>query len=648
MRLFLCEKPSQGKDIARVLGASIRANGCLIGNGLTVTWCIGHLLEAAPPQAYGEQYQRWSMADLPILPTHWQVEVKPKLKAQFTVIRRLLREAHEVVIATDADREGEMIARELLERCAYHGPIQRLWLSALNEASIREALTTLKSGDDTLPLYHSALARSRADWLVGINLSRLFTLLGREAGYDGVLSVGRVQTPTLRLVVERDRAIASFEPLAYWDIVVELSWRGQRFNATWLPPPEAQNAPGRCLQPGIARQAVEALAKASSARVETLTTKTVREPSPLPFDLGTLQQVCSRQLGLGVQQTLDIAQALYETHKAITYPRTDCRYLPMSLWDERHSTVEALLASDPSLQEVLARADLDHHSRAWNDAKITAHHAIMPTTAPFRLARLTEVERQVYSLIRDYYLVQFLPVHQYQRRELQLACEGQTLSAVGKRIKDLGWRSLLNPAADVPEQEHAAQTLPDVEIDAACHLEHTELQEKHTQPPKRLTEGELIKAMKNVANAVTIPQLKQKLKDSVGIGTEATRAGIITGLIERGYLLKKNRALIASPTAHTLIEAVPPAIADPGTTALWEQALDEVAADRLSVDQFVARQSTWLVQIMARYMDQSLSLPNKPSPGCPRCQSPMRQRHGKNGAFWSCSYYPDCNGTRPI
>lgn len=617
MRLFLCEKPSQGRDIAKVLGATRRGDGCLISSDATVTWCIGHLLEAAPPEAYGEQYKSWSLDQLPIIPRQWKVEVKPKTAAQFKVIKRLLSEASSVVIATDADREGEMIARELLELCHYRRPLQRLWLSALNEASIRKALAALQSGEETFPLYHAALARSRADWLIGMNLSRLFTLLGRRAGYDGVLSVGRVQTPTLRLVVDRDRAIASFVPVPYWDVEVHLSSMGQRFSASWVPPSSERDDAGRCLQQAPARQAVQAITDSRAATVLSLQTKQCHEAPPLPFDLSTLQEVCSRKLGLGVQDVLNIAQALYEIHKATTYPRSDCRFLPESMFDEVPAVLEALLTTDPGLQVAFDRLDRSFHSRAWNDAKVTAHHGIIPTTEPANLARMSEPERQVYELIRSHYLAQFLPHHEFDRTQVELECGGQRLTAVGKQILVQGWKSLLDDSVEDDEPSQKSQVLPALQQGTQCPLNDVKLKALRTAAPKPLTEGELIKAMKNVAKLVSNPRLKQKLRDTTGIGTEATRASIIKGLIDRGYLLKNKRALMASAAAHTLIEAVPAAVADPGMTAIWEQALDEIEAGRLSLEEFVAKQASWIAQLIEHCGTLTLAVPVEAGPACP-------------------------------
>lgn len=291
MRLFLCEKPSQGKDIGRILGATQRGEGCLNGSGVTVTWCIGHLVEAAAPEVYDAALKRWSLEQLPIIPQHWRVEVKPKTATQFKVVKALLAKATQLVIATDADREGELIAREIIDLCGYRGPIERLWLSALNDASIRAALGKLRPSAETLPMYYSALARSRADWLVGMNLSRLFTVLGRQAGYDGVLSVGRVQTPTLKLVVDRDREITAFVSVPYWAIDVSLSAGGQTFAAQWVPPKACTDDAGRCLQQPIAQHAAQQIRAADSAQVVAVETERVREGPPLPFDLGTLQEV---------------------------------------------------------------------------------------------------------------------------------------------------------------------------------------------------------------------------------------------------------------------------------------------------------------------------------------------------------------------
>ena len=651
MRVFLCEKPSQGKDIARVLGAGQRGNGCYSGAGVVVTWCIGHLVEAVPPEGYGEQYKRWAIEQLPILPERWRVEPKAATAAQFKIVQQLVAKASELVIATDADREGEMIAREIIDLCGYRGPIQRLWLSALNDASIRKALGALKPSAETLPLYFSALARSRADWLIGMNLSRLFTLLGRQAGYTGVLSVGRVQTPTLKLVVDRDREIARFVPVPYWTVDVLLSHAGQSFTASWMPPEGSTDAADRCLQQTVAQQAADRLRAVRDAQVVSVNTERVREAPPLPFDLGTLQEVCSRQIGLEVQETLDIAQALYETHKATTYPRSDSGYLPESMLAEVPAVLDALLATDPCLRSLVGQLDRNQRSRAWNDGKVTAHHGIIPTLEPANLSAMDAKELAVYRLIRAHYLAQFLPHHEFDRTVAQLACGGQSLVAVGKHIAVIGWRQVLaTPEPDAADGVEAqrSQVLPPMVSGLRCGVEQVELKALKTLPPKPYTQGELVKAMKGVAKLVDDPRLKQKLKETTGIGTEATRASTITGLLDRGYLLRKGRTIRASDAAFTLIDAVPAAIADPGMTAIWEQALDMIEAGQMTLDTFIAKQSAWVAQLVQEHRGSTLSIPLPPSPPCPQCGTPMRQRAGRNGAFWSCSRYPDCTGTLPL
>ncbi len=627
MRLFLCEKPSQAKDIAKVLGANRRGDGCWVGTDVTVTWCIGHLLETAPPDSYDARYKRWALADLPIIPSQWKMLVKPKTASQFKAVKRLLGEARELVIATDADREGEMIARELVEHCRYRGPIRRLWLSALDDASIRKALAALKPGSETFSLYHSALGRSRADWLIGMNMSRLFTLLGRQSGYQGVLPVGRVQTPTLRLVVDRDRSIADFVPVAFWAIDVQLDSAGARFTAQWRAAEDACDDQGRCLNQALARQAAAAIGNAAAARVVKIATERVREAAPLPFDLGTLQELCSKKLGLGAQETLDIAQALYETHKLITYPRSDCGYLPISQHAEAPAILAALLRADPSLAPLQEHLQAQRRSRAWNDAKVSAHHGIIPTAAASDPSRLPAKYKAVYTLIRARYLAQFLPNHEYDRTQADFDCAGFALRAVGKQIVEPGWRRALPEALTPAKGREApvAQVLPTLREGQDCAVAEVNLKDLWTQPPKPFTEGDLIKAMKNVAKLVDDPRLKQKLKDTTGIGTEATRAGIIQGLLDRGYLVKNGKALSATPAAFSLIDAVPRAIADPGTTAIWEQALDMVQSGEMSLEEFVAKQSTWMSKQVERCAGLSLTI-SGPAPA----RTPWKKKKRKS------------------
>ncbi|BAQ39233.1 MULTISPECIES: DNA topoisomerase III [Gammaproteobacteria] len=654
MRLFLCEKPSQGKDIGRILGATQRGEGCLNGSGVTVTWCIGHLVEAAAPEVYDAALKRWSLEQLPIIPQQWRVEVKPKTATQFKVVKALLAKATQLVIATDADREGELIAREIIDLCGYRGPIERLWLSALNDASIRTALAKLRPSAETLPMYYSALARSRADWLVGMNLSRLFTVLGRQAGYDGVLSVGRVQTPTLKLVVDRDREIAAFVSVPYWAIDVSLSAGGQTFTAQWVAPDASTDDAGRCLRQPVAQQAAQQIRAAGSAQVVSVETERVREGPPLLFDLGTLQEVCSKQLGLDVQETLEIAQALYETHKATTYPRSDSGYLPESMFAEVPTVLDSLLKTDPTLAQIMGQLDRTQRSRAWNDGKVTAHHGIIPTLEPANLSAMSEKERALYRLIRAHYLAQFLPHHEFDRTVADLSCGQQKLVATGKQVVARGWRLVLaesereGSADEDGDAPVRTQVLPALRDGMACQVAGADIKALKTMPPKPYTQGELVKAMKGVARFVTDPRPKQKLKDTTGIGTEATRANIISGLIARGYIVKKGRSIRASDAALTLIDAVPAAIADPGTTAVWEQALDMIEAGQLTLDVFIGKQAAWISQLIAQYGSTSLSIKVPQGPACPQCGAPTRQRTGKSGPFWSCSRYPDCKGTLPV
>lgn len=594
MRLFLCEKPSQGRDIAKVVGARTGGDGCLTGKDVAVTWGFGHLIEMDEPEAYDEKYKKWRLEDLPVIPRKWQVSVKAGSKTQFTIIQKLLKKASQVIIATDADREGEVIAREILEKCSYRGPVQRLWLSALDDASIRKALASLKAGEETEPLYHAGLGRGRADWLVGMNLTRVYTLLGQRMGQKGVLSVGRVQTPTLNLIVNRDRQIASFEPHPYWMLNVRLNAQNQPFLAQWQPPENQCDEDGRCINEAVLRLAAQQIEQEKQAQVVRAETKRVKEGAPLVFDLGTLQQVCSEQWGMGAQQVLDIAQSLYETHKATSYPRTDCGYLPSSMLGEVPTVIGALAETDPSLKPLLDRCDLKQKSRVWNDAKITAHHGIIPTTQATVLSKMNDDERKVYHLIRCRYLAQFLAAYETDKTQIQLRCGLHMLTASGKVVINPGWKILFTSGDDEAE----IQSLPVLSKNRVCTVTDTEIRALKTQPPQHYTEGTLIAAMKNASRFVTDERLKQRLKETSGLGTEATRAGIIETLLKRGYIKKQKRYLVATSSAMTLIDLLPDIVKDPGMTALWEQALDEIAAGKLPLAVFLQKQSIWISKMV--------------------------------------------------
>lgn len=646
MKLYLCEKPPQAKDIARVLGATRKAEGCLQGDGITVTWCFGHLLEMAPPEKYGEQYKRWSLEPLPILPAQWRLEVRAGARKQFQIIKTLLAGSEEVVIATDADREGETIAREVLQQCRWCGPVSRLWLSALDEASIRKALAELRPGAQTEALYAAGLGRARADWLVGMNLTRAYTVLGRERGQEGVRSVGRVQTPTLRLVVDRDRAIEAFRPTPYWELwVTFVNDKGETFRARWLAPEAVADAEGRCTNEPAARRLAQALLGGQGI-VTALETKRVQEPPPLPYDLGTLQQEADKRFGMGAQQVLDTVQSLYETHKAVTYPRTDCPYLPQSMLAEAPAVLDALARTDPDITCAVSGADLTLCSRAWNDGRITAHHAIIPTSAPTDLSRMRDDERRLYDLIRRRYLAQFYPAHEFDRTLATLSVGAEQFRAAGRQPVVEGWKALYPQVRDDTDPD--AQALPALVQGARCPVSGTDVLAKQTRPPARFTEGTLIAAMKQVAKLITDPRLKQVLRETAGLGTEATRAGIIKTLLERGFLVKRGRQLTSTDAGRAHIDILPEPVKDPGTTALWEQRLEDIASGRGALEAFVQEQAQWVAALVTQAKQDrgTDAAPASPHP-CPECGQPLRRRTGRNGAFWGCSGYPECRTTLP-
>ena len=643
MRLFIAEKPSVAKAIAACLsGSQSKGDGFITVGDNTVTWCFGHLMEQVPPEAYGEVFKKWAWDTLPIVPNAWQLAIKPDAKKQFAAIKALLKSATEVVNAGDADREGEMLVREVLDACGYQGTLKRLWLSAMDDASVRKALAFLKDGHAFDGLYASAVARSRADWLVGMNLSRAYTLAARSAGHDGVISVGRVQTPTLALIVRRDAEIDNFKPKDYFTIRTSFRHAAGCFAATWQAPEGASglDEEGRLINPSLAN-AIVSRVSGKPARIARFDQKACKQSPPLPFSLSALQQACSAKFGLSAQQVLDAAQALYETHKIATYPRTDCGHLPESMHAEAPRVTKALHSmgfaegADPALK-----------SAAFDDRKVTAHHAIVPTGITIDLDKLTDSERKVFDLIARNYLAQFFSDFAYQQTTVDVECEGEIFRASGRVPTVQGWKNLIGQEEEREEQDES-QPLPAMTEGDPAQCESVNAESKKTKAPPRFTDGTLIAAMTNIHKFVTDPEIKKRLKEAQGIGTEATRAGIIETLLNRSFIEKKGKHLISTATGRAVIKALGSCDAtDPGLTALFEQALAQVEAGSTSIDHFLQVQIN-RVRNQIEIAKVAQFSPVESAHKCPQCAKPLRKRKGSKGVFWACSGYPECVFTAP-
>ncbi|MDX8377621.1 MAG: DNA topoisomerase 3 [Mariprofundales bacterium] len=572
--LWLCEKPSQGRDIAAVLGGNRRGDGCIATSKGIVTWGFGHLLQQAMPEHYDAELKKWNIDSLPIIPSQWTMLSCKKSVAQLNIIKKILSKVSCVVIATDADREGEAIGRELLDYCDYSADINRLWLSALDAVSIGKALGNIKAGEETKSLYDAALARSRADWLVGVNLTRAATIAYSN---EGVLSVGRVQTPTLALIVRRDNEIDGFKPRNYYDLQAKVEVASGIIDLMYSPRGDEE----RIFDKAVAYAKAELTKNTKSG---TLIVKTIRKkqsPPPL-FSLASLQKVGNAKFGWSADQTLKIAQALYETHKATSYPRSDCAFLP----EEQIVDVAKILKK---LQEVDVLANYipalpQIRKTVFNSSKITAHHAIIPTTSKPNMAKMNDDERKAYILIASHYIACLMPDYIYDASTISLViniANGIDLpySQSGKMTVDSGWRALLGNDSD--------KALPSVSDGETGNILDVKLVTRKTKAPSYYTEGNLISDMASIAKFVTEPKLKARLKETSGIGTEATRAGVIETLKQRGYVVVKGKQITSTPVAKNLIKVLPPSLSDPGVTAMWEDALEAIVAGRQTEQRFV-------------------------------------------------------------
>ncbi|WP_440993612.1 DNA topoisomerase 3 [Cysteiniphilum litorale] len=642
MRVFIAEKPSQGRDIARVLGCNSKSEGYLSSHSDIVTWGFGHLLQPADPEKYDERYKNWNLDDLPIIPERWKLSPNPKSKAQLAVVKGLIAKASEVVIATDADREGELIARLILGNARYNGPLKRLWLSALDDSSIKKALSNLKEGSETENLFWAGLGRQRADWLCGMSYSRASTLVFGDS--SNVFSVGRVQTPTLRLIVERDIEIENFKPKTYYIIKAKFD----QIECDWVVPDFLKgDEEGRCLDRGFAEAVVEKCIN-QPGTVKTCETKKKEQAAPLPLSLSELQKIANKKHGYDAKSILNAAQALYETHKATTYPRTDCGYLPLSQFGETAQILGHL--NQLGYSELIQHCDAQCKSRCWNDKKVSesSHHAIIPTNSgKINKASMSQVEANVYDIIVRYYLAQFMGKYVFNETVIEIICEEELFKTKGIVPVELGWKRAIQKHSDKDQDkkgnDSTEKQLPVVQVDQPLNCDEINIHDKMTTSPSHYTDATLISAMKNCGRQVDDQDAKKMLAEVQGIGTEATRADIIETLKQRSYVKVDGKYIISTSKGREIIKQLPDALTNIVITADWEQKLSEIAKGRETYQNFIEGIQTSLHQNIDVIRSMDGKVEKVIANPCPKCGKSMIRHKSKQGKgyWWGCSGYKE-------
>jgi DNA topoisomerase-3 len=654
MRLIITEKPSMGRDVAAALNATRRGEGFIEGTNDIITWCVGHLVELDDPESYDPKLKQWRMDTLPILPESFKYHPSERTKEQFRVIRELLKrkDVETVVNAADAGREGELIFDLVYTLSGCRKLVQRLWISSLTRDAIIEGFNNLKPAEEYHGLRDSAHARQQADWLVGMNATRAQTIKARQAGHDGVYSLGRVQTPTLALIVGRDHEISTFVPTSYYEVAADFEALSGSYRGIWF------NKEGSRFDRKETAEAIASRVIGKHGQIEKVEKKAFRERPPLLYDLTTLQRAANARYSFSAAHTLEVAQSLYEK-KFITYPRTSSRHLSKSVNAEIKEHVEAARIGPyvEFIEAILSRGKVSLTNRHVDDKKVTDHHAIIPTKQRINAQALSNDEKRIYDLIVRRFLAAFYEDAELERTTIVTAVEGERFITRGTVVLKAGWR-----AVDPPGREKRAEAdddsedseLPPVKAQEAIETLYAEVLSKQTKAPPRYTESSLLGAMETAGKKVEDEELRLAMKDS-GLGTPATRASIIETLLKREYIIREKKSLVATPKGIALIKMLPSTLLKSAElTGSWEQKLSLMARSEYARDEFIREVKDMVgelvVQIAGAQLEPMLGHQQRkaetPRPegalDCPKCKIENRagfllERNGSNGKFVVCS-----------
>ncbi len=625
--LVLAEKPSVGRELARVLGCKRGGEGYLEGDRYIVTWALGHLVTLADPDVYEKKWEKWDMEDLPMLPQNMKLVVIPQTGRQFRIVQGLMKrgDVSELIIATDAGREGELVARWIMSKAGWSKPARRLWISSQTDRAIREGFANLRPAASYDNLFRSAQARSEADWLVGLNVTRALT-----CRHNAQLSAGRVQTPTLALIVERERAIRSFVPKEFWSVRLKAGG----FSATWRDAANQAHTFDRALAEKIA---------AACAGGEAVVTQVRRmrrmTPPPAAYDLTELQRDANRKFAYSAKETLNLMQSLYEQHKLLTYPRTDSRYISEDVVPTLPDRLRAVMVDSykPLAQELMRKRPLSTKYLV-NNAKVTDHHAIIPTEESPDLWQLSGPERNIYDLVVRRFLAVLMPPHEYEEVELTLKLAGYSFSAKGRRILSMGWKAAYDRSYGLEEEDEEIQNLPQITQGQRLRIQSAQVISGKTPPPARYTEATLLSAMEHPQAQVDDPSLRRILEETSGLGTPATRADIIEKLFSAFYVERRGKELVPTSKGMQLVELAPPALRSAALTAQWEDRLARIARGEEKDSRFVAEMRDYAARLVAevKSSEAKYTHDNQTRKACPDCGKFLLLVKGKRGEMLVC------------